>query len=354
MTAASTSAAGIELSRFLVEHESCGRGFDFPPPGGEDGGLTIACRGCGEVYTRTAPFRPTGQEEAAGRSAGTAPGDPELEEGVDPEGTPAPPPLPPPRSRRGRRRDRLIVAGLLAFAAAALAFAVLRVAGDRSGGSEGETAATAAPPAQRQAGRQAPPAQRQARPAGRQASPARRQAQQGQRQRQAGRSAPRREQAPTRRRGHAPTTLPAPAAASADAGERLLREPHFSLVIPADWAQGTSAEGALVASPPGAEPAVSVEVFNEYNPSLDMASMEAGTATFLREHSGGGAAAARRLRFAGQPAFAIRSRGSRRSSLALGLLAGGYRFLVVSDQRPGATAAARRLAARVAGSFRPR
>src|SRR5881397_343002 len=75
------------LSRFLVQHERCGAGFDVAHPAGLGSGrVSITCRGCGarhEYATATIEFERELSIEPAGAGGGRQP---------PPESTEAPPP----------------------------------------------------------------------------------------------------------------------------------------------------------------------------------------------------------------------------------------------------------------------
>jgi len=333
MEATSRQPAALSgLSRFLVTHEGCAAGFDVSHPAGVGSGrLAMTCRSCGATYeyaTATIEFereielsRPAPTPIAPSRLASAA-----SKQGAAPRAgarpkRPGAPPSPPGKRRRlsSRARDRAIVAGLLVFAFAALAFAGLRIAREVSGGNS----ATPVGPSAIQRPQTTKPAAQPATAAPRNRSSARRQAQ--------------------------ATTSPAQPVVR----QKSVRTALFSLRVPSNWAKH-AAQGGLTLSPASSAGA-SVRVFYESNPSMSIQTMSAKTADFLRSRASGGAiVSSKRLRIGDHPGFLLRDHGPAGSETALGVLAGPYRYLVVARVKAGANASARSAAIRALHSFRPR
>jgi hypothetical protein len=302
------------LNRFLVAHGDCGAGFDVSHPSGLGGGkVRMTCRGCGRSYeyaTATISFE---REIEVEPLATAAPG-PAAPGPTEPIAEPLPPPsesprlAPPspdgdgrraPRRAARRTRERAIVAGLLVFAFAAIAFAAVRLGQTRSASSSSSTDGVPG----------------------------------------AGSAAP----------------SPKPAkqkAAPPPVAEKLVRTARFSLLVPRDWTRRAAGGGLLLSAPGGG---ATVRAFYESNPQMSWADMSEETARYLRSREPGGAVSGpTRLRVGGHQAFGLSDRGGSSAQTARGVLAGPYRDLVVAEVQPGASASARAAAMRAVRSFRPR
>lgn len=328
------------LSRFLVEHESCDAGFDVGHPAGLGNGLiSMTCRGCGKAYEyatgtieieREIEFEPVTVASGAG-----APPKELLPRELPPKGEP--------RARKpaaggpNRRRDRIIAAGLLVFAVAAFAFAVIRVLEAREGPAE--------PPAPTPAAGEAKPQRSEAASQPDRTPAPQPQTQTQQRQAQA-------QQPRTPRTGGAAPVAAAPVAPAAGPGEKEMKMVRFSLIVPESWTQ-RAADGGTLVGPPGGGP-VSVQVFFEENPAVGMGTMISKSVEFARARLGGGTVGTvRRTRLGGNPAFEFRVRGAGGSAIVLGVLAGSYRHLVVGDVGRAASAAQEADLRRALATFRP-
>jgi len=345
------------MGRFLIDHESCGTGFDIGHPG--NGIVSMTCRGCGEHFeyaTTTIEFEREVEFEPVPRKAEAPTDELELPElptaeavvaalaaakplpvpaaaAATPSATPPPPVKPPPKKPPPRRgdRDRTLVSGLIAFALAALAVATIRLATEDDGQTEPvpPPAQIAAQEGNEKAGAETP---------SRSESEPRRAAE------------PKPEQAV---QGVATDSAAAAASPEAGTGERLVEAPRFTLVVPEDWAEG-EADGGLLLAPGGAAP-VSIQAFYEENPGLAIGTMIAETADFLRSRSAGGTVEApRRFQVDGSPAFELSMPGPVGSQTALGVVAGPTRYLVVAGENPGAPESSVAAAERALSSFRPR
>jgi hypothetical protein len=379
------------LSRFLVQHERCGAGFDVAHPAGLGSGrVSITCRGCGarheyatatieverelkiepaerraqpqppapaprpeppaqipeppaQIPPRPAPYpdsvRPpapspppsgaTGDTAAAppsgdlppvgpGPTAGAAPAQ---RTSPSPHATPpatglqrpGAPPLrrPPAESALARfwRSPRATLA-LLVVAAVALGIAVVRLVNDNGGSSPRTTpAATATSPTPG-----APPATTTPAPA------------------------------PS---GTAPTPVPAPRPSST-----TLRTRNFTLQAPAGWTDRTSAGGLLLQPRGGGR--VNVQVYFQRSPGLSRSQMAHQTARFLRHEVPGASLFPRQITIAGRPAYEITARGPGETAIAVDVLRGPYRYLLLRRIFAGATPQVSVAASRVVLSFRPR
>jgi hypothetical protein len=133
----------------------------------------------------------------------------------------------------------------------------------------------------------------------------------------------------------------------------LVRTATFTVEIPRSWQQ-RSAAGGLLLTPPG-QLSVAVEIFNETDPSLDIAEMGAKTSAFLRSRDEGASVSATGgLRVADNPAFKLKAIGPQRTQIALGVLAGSERYLAIERIDAGAPRALAAEADQVLASFRPR
>jgi hypothetical protein len=278
------------LSRFLVEHETHGGGFDVAQPAGIGSGrVSITCHGCGaqheyatasieierEVILEPMPAERDGAAARAGLPAGGRQKEP-VPEYV--------------------KRRRRVTAGLLVVAVAALAFAIVRLA---TGGDDRSPVATTTNPALSQKPPPPPPSQ-----------PARKVSK---------------------------TTLVITSA--------------FTLRAPRGWIKDTS-QGGLLIHPRGSR-SPSLQVFFQRRPALDLGAMAAQTAAFLRGHGATAISSPRRLRVRGDRAFRITARTSSGTTTATGVRHGDTRFLLL-DRRGGVKGPAARAMLQARQSFRPR
>ncbi len=324
------------LSRFLVEHEACDAGFDVDHPAGLGNGLiSMTCRGCGKSFEY---------------SPGTIEIEREIEfEPVTMAASGVPPrellPMGEARARKpapggpNRRRDRIVAAGLLGFAIAAFAFAVIRVLDAREGSDELAVPTPAAKESKPQQGQATPQPQAQQTRA---------------KQPQAQQTQPRQPQAkqPQAQQPRQTPAAAAPGAPVAGPGEKEMKMVRFSLIVPEAWTQ-RAAEGGTLIGPPGPGP-VSVQVFFEENPAVGIGTMIDKSVEFARARAGGGAAGpVSRTRVGGNPAFEFRVRSAGGSEIVLGVLAGSYRYLVVGNAGPAASAAQEADLRRALATFLP-
>ena len=285
------------LSRFLVEHEPHGEGFDVAHPAGLGSGrVSITCRGCGALHEY---------------ATATIEVERELTVEALPPRTPEAEPLPAATPGRGRplredeppragRRSPLVTAGLLALGIGALAFAVVRLATD---GSDSPPPAATAP----QTAAQQPAL---------------------------------------------PPSPPPPAGAPAAPSTAAVTTPAFALRAPRGWAQDT-AHGGLLLHPRNGR-SVSLQVFFQRRPGLSLSAMTAQTAAFLRSRGAASISAPERLQVRGDPAFRITARAGDGALTATGIVHGPTRFLLLSRRRDGVSPALACELTATARSFRPR
>lgn len=351
------------LSQFLVEHEQCGAGFDVSHPSGLGSGkVSMTCRGCGATYeyaTATIEFEreiefepvtvrrppqapmtpppppppPRAPEPTAGAGAALAGAIVTDPDGTPPaieDGTPPPPREPADsdgkpgdggNAKKKRSRDRAIAAGLLVLAAAAMAFAVYRVTH--------QSEESSAPPAQAPPTAVAPP--KEAAPSKPQSSTK-------------APDQPTAKATPKQAQSQPPTPLP---------GEKQIKEARFELIVPTSWTK-KAADGGSLFAPAGDSP-VSVQVFYENDPAMSKDTMASQTAGFLRSRDPSATVGSPQDRsVAGDPAFELHAVGDAGTQVALGVLAGKYRYLVIENADPGTSPTLRREADRVLTTFRPR
>jgi hypothetical protein len=344
------------LSRFLVQHERCGAGFDVAHPAGLGSGrVSITCRGCGARHEyatatievereliiepakpaepapepqppaaeppaipprpapypesrRPAPVPPAGEESAPARRprprrevdltrASTEPSSPPAAPG---RGTAT---ATPPRAGAppgGILRSPRTTVALLVVTVAAVGFALLRLVNDDGGESSNPVA------------QPSPPASAPAKPA------------------------------PSGSGG-----LPTPA----EPPTTTLRTERFSVQTPPAWTSQT-AEGGLLLEPPGGE-RVNVQIFFERSPGLSASQMAHDTADFLRREVPGASLYPRRIEIAGAAANELTARGPGETAIAVNVLRGPYRYLIVRRIFAGAKPHASLDAGRIVRSFRP-
>jgi hypothetical protein len=300
------------LSRFLVEHERCGAGFDLAHPAGVGSGLVkMTCRGCGATHEYAgASIEPDRERQAQHPDQRSAATGASARRGAM-AGHP----------RHARRRDRTeqivrrrrLAAGLAAVAIAAVALAVIVIA---DGSDPDERASSGVGEA----------------PAG---------------------------EAPAEEGAGAPNeSEPPPAAAAADelrplAGASLIRTRTFVIKLPQGWRQATG--GGRLLLRPAAGSSATVQVFFELEPDLNLERMRRQTANFLRRRSSDARiTTGKRLRVDGNRGFSISALGADRTERAIGVANGPVRYLLLRSVRDGAPASLRRQALAVEASFSPR
>jgi hypothetical protein len=142
--------------------------------------------------------------------------------------------------------------------------------------------------------------------------------------------------------------VPAPAQPSTT----TLRTRNFTLQAPARWTDRTSAGGLLLQPRGGGR--VNVQVYFQRSPGLSRDQMAHQTARFLRHEVPGASLFPRQIRIGGLPAYEITARGPGETAIAVDVLRGPYRYLLVRRIFAGATPHVSLAASRVVLSFRPR
>jgi hypothetical protein len=332
------------LSRFLVQHERCGAGFDVAHPAGLGSGrVSITCRGCGarheyatatievEREVRIEPAPPAQRvERPAPRSREAAPRAPRRparipprpapypdmqrhagEEMVTPEQAPPREPIPAtarPRSspaaesalRRVWRSPGTTVA-LVAVALLALGFGVIAILDD-DGDNPPVQPASSPPPA----------------------------------------PAP----AP-----EAPGPVGSPVPGANQPPTSPVRTERFTLEVPRGWSKRTESGGLVLE--PGGGGRVEVQVYYQRSPGLSRTRMAQQTSQFLAGEVPGAALFPGEVEIDGRPAYELTARGPGETAIAVNVLRGPYRYLLVRRIFAGAKPQTSQTAGRVVLSFRP-
>jgi hypothetical protein len=144
-----------------------------------------------------------------------------------------------------------------------------------------------------------------------------------------------------------PVPGPTPTAATT-----TLRTQHFTVQVPRGWTQRTSA-GGLLLQPLGGGRA-NVQIFFQRSPTLSLGQMTRQTAQFLRREVPGASLFPRRTQIGGLAAYQYTARGPGETAIAVDLLRGPYRYLLVRRIFAGATPHVSLATGRVVLSFRPR
>jgi hypothetical protein len=344
------------LSRFLVQHERCGAGFDVAHPAGLGSGrVSITCRGCGarhEYATATIEVEREVRIEPAQRGT-----EQEQEPGT---ARPIPPRAAPyPESRQiaeeevaelsgprtaeeilrahaaktegaGRRRtgpgigapprgpgpgERLLrspgaIPALVAVLAVALGLGVVWLV-DELGGDDSSTEPVAAPPAMTAP---EPPVQ----------------------------TAP----APP------PGPPPSPVPGAPEPKIETVRTERYALQVPRGWSRRT-VDGSLLLEPAGGGRA-SVRIFYENSPQLTASQMANQTTAFMSRLVPGARLLDNEARIAGESAFELTARGPGETAIAVNVLRGPYRYLLLRRIFAGAKPQTSQAASRIVLSFTPR
>jgi hypothetical protein len=372
------------LSRFLIQHERCGAGFDVAHPAGLGSGrVSITCRGCGarhEYATATIEFErelkiettaPPAQPPSPPRQRPTPAIPPRPAPYPDLTQPPAaePPAQEPERATRrsagaaapgeaasgpqlprrtgtaagaaggGAARRPGITAGvrrrpavarawerfwhspratttLFVIAAVALGFGVVRLL--NSGGSSNQGSTQQAP------NLSAPTA----------TAP----------------TAPTAPAAPV-----APTTTPqaAPQAGlPSQPATVTLRTRHFTIAAPAGWTEHTASGGLLLQPPAGGH--ANVQVYFQRSPGLSAGLLANQTADFLRREVPGARLSRGSATIAGARVVEQTARGPGETAVAVDVLRGPYRYLVIRRIFAGAKPHTSRAASQAVSSFTPR
>lgn len=131
-----------------------------------------------------------------------------------------------------------------------------------------------------------------------------------------------------------------------------LRTQRFTVQVPRGWTQRTSTGGLLLQPRGGGR--VNVQVFFQRSPGLSRNQMAHQTARFLRREVPGASLFPRQIRIAGRPAHELTARGPGETAIAVDVLRGPYRYLLVRRIFAGAKPRVSRAGGGVVLSFRPR
>ena len=357
------------LSRFLVQHERCGAGFDVAHPAGLGSGrVSITCRGCGarheyatatieverELRIEGAPLRegtsrPSQSEPASPpqrippRPAPYPESAPETEEPPAATGSPSeaqpgtktaeeilrahaakaegtgqrrrggrPAIATPSRSREAEAaggrllRSPAAILALVAVSAVALGLGVVWLVNEAGNGEDPTTQPFAAPPP-------TPPTQIDpAAPVG---------------------------------------TPPSPVPGAPQPRVATVQTERFSVEVPRGWSR-RAVDGGLLLEPHGGARA-SVRIFYELSPELTAARMARQTEGFMTRLVPGAKLLPNQARIAGGSAFELTARGPGETAIAVNVLRGPYRYLLLRRIFAGAKPQTNQAASQIVRSFRP-
>jgi hypothetical protein len=161
----------------------------------------------------------------------------------------------------------------------------------------------------------------------------------------------------------APTNAPTPTAPApgqpnaaqptpAEPPSTTLRTSHFTIEAPRGWTERTSSGGLLLR--PGKGGRVNVQVYFQRSPGLSASVMSRQTATFLGNAIPGASVFRRKIRVAGTSAYELTARGPGETAIAVDVLRGPYRYLLVRRIFAGAKPHTSQAASQAVLSFRPR
>jgi hypothetical protein len=366
------------LSRFLVQHERCGAGFDVAHPAGLGSGrVSITCRGCGarhEYATATIEVE---------RELTIEPAQPPASQQRPPRRSP--PPIPPRPAPYPDSAERPAAAGPARERTAAQAGAAqgsgartgagagaLPSAGARRSAGAAVSAGAGTPGTQPRTA--APPRQPGAMEALRRfwRSPRAtlallivaaaalgfgvvRLVNGGGSDNQVTQPAA----PPPATSISPPATTPVPTSpiggpepAPAKLSTTTLRTERFTLQVPKGWTERTSTGGLLLEPREGGR--VNVQVFFQRSPGLGLSRMADQTSHFLRHEVPGASLFPNKIRIGGRPAYEITARGPGETAIAVDILRDPYRYLVVRRIFAGAKPDTSQAAGRIVSSFKPR
>ncbi len=142
----------------------------------------------------------------------------------------------------------------------------------------------------------------------------------------------------------APTPVPSPT--------MTLHTKRFTVEVPRGWTE-RKAGGGLLLTPRGGG-RVNVQIYFQRSPGLTLDQLAAQTAAFLRRQVPGARLLPSRTRIGGLPAAEITARGPGETAIAVDVLRGPYRYLVVRRIFAGAKPHTSLAAGRIVLSFMPR
>jgi hypothetical protein len=142
----------------------------------------------------------------------------------------------------------------------------------------------------------------------------------------------------------APTPVPSPT--------RTVHTKHFTVEAPRAWSERKAGGGLLLEPPRGNR--VNVQIFYQRSPGLTLQQLAAQTAAFVRRQVPGARVLPSRARIGGLPATVMTARGPGETAIAVDVLRGPYRYLVVRRIFAGAKPQTSLAAGRIVSSFKPR
>jgi hypothetical protein len=156
-----------------------------------------------------------------------------------------------------------------------------------------------------------------------------------------------------------PTTSPAPSGAAgtptpvpAKPPTTTLRTERYTVEVPHGWTKQTEGGGLLFEPHGGGR--VNVQIYFQRSPDLSRAEMARQTARFMTREVPGGSLFPRTVEIGGRPAYEVTARGPGETAIAVDVLRGPYRYLLVRRIFAGAKPHVSQAAGLVVLSFRPR
>jgi hypothetical protein len=152
----------------------------------------------------------------------------------------------------------------------------------------------------------------------------------------------------------APTTGPTatPAPTPVPSPTTTLHTKRFTVDIPRSWTGRKAGGGLLLAPRSGGR--VNVQIYFQRSPGLTLDQLAEQTAAFMRRQVPGARLLPSRTRIGGLPGAEITARGPGETAIAVDVLRGPYRYLVVRRIFAGAKPQTSLAAGRIVLSFRPR
>ncbi len=131
-----------------------------------------------------------------------------------------------------------------------------------------------------------------------------------------------------------------------------LRTDRFSIGVPRSWSRQTVDGGLLLE--PRAGGRVSVRIFYELSPDLTAARMARQTRAFLTDRVPGARLLPNQVEIAGRSSYELTARGPGETAIAVNVLRGPYRYLLMRRIFAGAKPQSSEAASQIVRSFEPR
>jgi hypothetical protein len=131
-----------------------------------------------------------------------------------------------------------------------------------------------------------------------------------------------------------------------------VRTERFTIEVPRGWGK-RPADGGLLLEPRGGG-RVNVQIFFERSPDLSQTRMARQTSEFLTREVPGAGLFPNRIEIGGLNAYELTARGPGETAIAVNILRGPYRYLLVRRIFAGAKPRTSQTASRIVLSFRPR